>query len=262
MQPQTLAHVGEPLRAASAGGGQQVFAEQLVAVFERDEIAAVGLCDRRCRGVEAELELIFEVLVDILQNHEILFRAEVLASGLQKVQIVAERASCQRLGLCGFGGVDLLGCAVGDVDRVDVFDELHDRARVNEIGQPAAEGRREVELAVRKCARAAEAAHRVADRTVDALAHLAGDDRAASVVDVGALVNGQQFQTGVQFFQLVGGEDTCLAAAENHNVKAFSHGDAPSGFYVKFCRNQGNILLFLSFSPPNSIPDEAFSRKP
>ena len=80
--------------------------------------------------------------------------------------------------------------------------------------------------------------------------------------DVGALVNGQQFQTGVQFFQLVGGEDTCLAAAENHNVKAFSHGDAPSGFYVKFCRNQGNILLFLSFSPPNSIPDEAFSRKP
>ena len=44
--------------------------------------------------------------------------------------------------------------------------------------------------------RAAESAHRMTDRAVDALAHLAGDNRTASVIDIGSLVNCQQLDSG------------------------------------------------------------------
>ena len=196
MQPQILTHVGEPLRAASARCGKQIVAEQLVAVFERDEIAAVGFFDVRRRGIETEFELLLEVLIDVLQNHEVFLGAEMLASCLQQVQIIAQRPSCQRLCLCSFGGVDLLSRAVSNVDGVHVLDEIHDRAGVHEVGQPTAEGGRKIELAVGERARAAEAAHCVTDRAVDALAHLAGDNRTASVVDIGSLVNCQQLDSG------------------------------------------------------------------
>ena len=67
---------------------------------------------------------------------------------------------------------------------------------VHKVCEPAAELGGEIELAVGKGPRAAEAAHGVAHGAVDALPHLARHDGAAAVVDVPALVQGQHLQAG------------------------------------------------------------------
>ena len=63
----------------------------------------------------------------------------------------------------------------------------------------------------------------MAHGAVDALLHLARHDGAAAVIDILTLVQGQDLQTGVQVGQLVGGEDTGLAAAQDDNIIIGAH---------------------------------------
>ena len=169
-------------------------------------------------GVEAELQLVLQALVNILQDAQVVLGAQVLAAGLKQVQVVAQGLPSQGLGLRGLGGEALGGGAVEHVDGVYVLDELHHCAWVHKVGEPAAELGGKVELPVGEGARPAEAAHGVAHGTVDALLHLARHNGAAAVVDVLSLVQGQHLQARAAVGQLVGGKDARLAAAQNDDV--------------------------------------------
>ena len=76
----------------------------------------------------------------------------------------------------------------------------------------------EVKLAVGEGPRAAEAAHGIAHGALDAGCNFSGDDGAVAVVDIPALVQGQQLQAWVEAGKLIGGEDTGLPAAQDGNV--------------------------------------------
>ena len=214
-----LALIGEPLGAGPAGRGNEVGAVHRVAIGGSQAVALVPQAlDFGHRGAEAELHPLLGGLIDALEDLQVVLRAQVLAAGLEQVEVVLQGLLLQGPGLGGGGGVDLGGGAVLDVDGVHVVDEVHDLLGVHKVGEPAAEGGGEVVLAVREGARAAEAAHGVADFAVDALLHLARHDGAAAAVDVGALVQCHYLEAGVPEHQLVAGENARLAAAQNGNV--------------------------------------------
>ena len=231
-QPQLLALVGEPLSARAAGRGDKPFAGDFLPTGQSQAEAAVGLGDVLHRGVEAELQHVLESLIDVLEDAQVVLGAQVLATGLEQVQIVAQCLPGQSLGLVALGGEDLGGGPVGDVDGVHVVDEVHDHLGVHKVGEPAAELGGKVELSVGEGACAAKAAHGVAYGTVDALADLARHNGAAAVVDIPALVQGQHLQVRTAVGQLVGGKDARLAAAQNHYVIHGIHGSSP---YIFFC---------------------------
>ena len=106
------------------------------------------------------------------------------------------------------------------VDGVHVADKVHNLLLGHEVGEPAAKLGGEVVLAVGEGSRTAEAAHGIANLAVDALLHLARHDGAAAAVNVGALVDGDHLKAGAAAHQLVSGENTGLAAAEDGNVIA------------------------------------------
>ena len=223
LQPQLLALVGEPLRAGAAGGGDEIAAGDFVSLGGGQAIAPVGLGDVGHLGVEAELQLVPQTLVDVGEDAQVVLGAQVLAPGLEQVQVVGQGPALQGLGLGRGGGEALGGGPVGHVDGVHIVDEVHHFLGLDKVGEPAAELGGKVELAVGKGTRAAKAAHGMAHGAVDALLHLARHDGAAAVIDILTLVQGQDLQTGVQVGQLVGGEDTGLAAAQDDNIIIGAH---------------------------------------
>ena len=223
LQPQLLALVGEPLRAGAAGGGDEIAAGDFVSLGGGQAIAPVGLGDVGHLGVEAELQLVPQTLVDVGEDAQVVLGAQVLAPGLEQMQVVCQGPALQGLGLGGGGGEALGGGPVGNVDGVHIVDEVHHFLGLDKVGEPAAELGGKVELAVGKSARAAKAAHGMAHGAVDALLHLARHDGAAAVIDILTLVQGQDLQSGVQVGQLVSGEDTGLAAAQDDNIIIGAH---------------------------------------
>ena len=164
------------------------------------------------------VDLVLQVLIDVGQNAQVVLGAQMLALGLQQVQVVLQRLFLQRLRLGGGGGEALGGRAEADVHAVHIADQIHDLRCGHIVGEPAAEGGGEVELAVREGSGAAEAAHGIADGTVDAPVHLAGDDGTLAAVDVRALIHHQHIQLGAELLELVTGKDAGLAAANDRNI--------------------------------------------
>ena len=212
-QPQPLALVGEPLRPGAArprdeaGGG-----EPLAPLGDKGVHPVPGL-DLRHGGVEPEGVPVPDGLVDAGEDLQVVFRAQVLAPGLEQVQVVLQRLPLQGAGLRGGGGVDLGGGPVAYVQGVHVVNQLHDLLLVQEVGEPAAEGGGEVELAVGEGPRAPEAAHGAAHPALDAGAGPARHNGALAAVDVRPLVHHQHLCGGAFQGQLVGGVDARLAGA-------------------------------------------------
>ena len=147
----------------------------------------------------------------------------MLAPGLEQVQVKAQGLPGQGPGLGALGGEHLLGGPVGDVDGVHVVDELHHMAGLHKVGEPAAELGGEVELAVGKGPRAAEAAH-------------------------GALVQGQHLQAGAVVGQLIGGEDARLAAAQDGNVIDGIHGVSPLSLSSEIAAHGGPYHIRIHYT--------------
>ena len=225
-QAQLLTLVGKPLGPGAAGGCDEILGKVLIAVGGLQEIAALGLTDLRDGGVELEVDVLPQVLINIREDTQVVLGAQVLHAGLEQVQVRFQRPLAQGLGLRGVGGEDLSGGTVGGVDLIHIVDQVHDLFFRDEVGQPAAEGRGEVILAVGESARTAEAAHGVADLAVDAALDLSGHDGAAAVVDVLALIDDQHLHAGVPVDQLVPGKDASLAATQDHGIIGFQHGDS------------------------------------
>ena len=220
---QALALVGKPLGAGAAGRGDEPVAAHLVPLLQAQAVAAVGGVDGLDGGVEPELDALLQVLIDVLEDHQVLLGAQVLAPGLEQVEVELQGLLLQSLGLRGGGGEHLGGGAVGHIDGVHILDEVHDLLGIHEVGEPAAEGGGKVEFAVGEGAGAAEAAHGVADLALDAVLHLPRHDGAAPAVDVPALLQDHHLQSGVLFHQLVACVDTGLSTANDGNVVSLAH---------------------------------------
>ena len=189
-----LALLGEPFGAGAAGGGDEPAAGELLTLAQgQAEILALP-GDVGDGGVEPELQLVLQPLIDVLEDAQIVLCAQVLAPGLEQMQVIGQRPALQGPGLGGGGGEALGGGAVGHVDGVHIVDQLHHLPGVHEVGEPAAELGGEVELSVREGPGPAEAAHGVAHRAVDALLHLARHDGAAAAVDVAPLLQDHHLQ--------------------------------------------------------------------
>ena len=224
LQTQVLALVGEPLRAGAAGGGDEPAAGDLFPLLQGQAEALTVPGDVLHGGVEAELKLVLQSLIDVLKDTQVVFGAQVLAPGLEQMQVIAQGPAGQGSGLRGLGGKDLLSGAVSHVDGVYIVNELHHMPGLHKVGEPPAELGGEVELSVGEGARPAEAAHGVAHGAVDALPHFARHNGAAAVVDVPPLVQGQHLQLRAVAGQLISGEDPGLAASQDHNVVDRIHG--------------------------------------
>ena len=69
LQPQALALLGEPLSAGAAGGGDEPLAGHLLSAAQGEAEAPLPvLGDVLHGGVEAELQLVLQTLVDVLEN--------------------------------------------------------------------------------------------------------------------------------------------------------------------------------------------------
>ena len=215
---QPLALPGKPLGAGAARGGDQIGALQALAILQGEPVALPGRVDPGHGGAEPVVDFLPQILIDVGQDLQVVLGAQMLALGLQQVQVVLQGLFLQLAGLRGVGGEALGGGPEVDVHRVHIADQVHDLPGLHVVGEPAPEGGGEVELAVGKGAGAAETAHGVADGAVDAPVHLAGDDGTVAGVDVRPLIQHQHFQFGPEFFELVAGEDTSLAAADDGHI--------------------------------------------
>ena len=66
------------------------------------------------------VDLVLQVLIDVGQNAQVVLGAQMLALGLQQVQVVLQRLFLQRLRLGGGGGEALGGRAEADVHAVHI----------------------------------------------------------------------------------------------------------------------------------------------
>ena len=107
------------------------------------------------------------------------------------------------------------------IDRIDIFDELHDFARVDIFAEPAAELRREIVLAVGKGARPAKASHDAAGIAADAALDLAGRDGTDPMIDVVAALEDDDGKAGLFFRQLIGCKDSRRTRAHNGDIILF-----------------------------------------
>ena len=85
-----LALLGEPLGAGAAGGGDEPAAGELLTLAQgQAEILALP-GDVGDGGVEPELQLVLQPLIDVLEDAQIVLCAQVLAPGLEEMEVVAE----------------------------------------------------------------------------------------------------------------------------------------------------------------------------
>ena len=224
LDAQALALVGKPLRAGAAGGGDEPGAVHLVPPVGDETVALLPpVLNGGDGGVEAVFHMLLHGLIDALKDLQVVLGAQVLAAGLEEMEVMLQGALLQRPGLGGGGGKDLGGGAVLDIDGIHIVDEVHDLFPVHEVGEPAAESGGKVILAVGEGARAAKTAHGIADLAVNALLYLARHNGTAAGVDIGALIQGDHLERGMAAHQLVPGEDPGLAAADDGYIVSCVH---------------------------------------
>ena len=175
--------------------------------------------------MEPVLNLIFQILINIRENLQVSLGAQVFTLSLEQVQVVLQRLDLQRPGLRDGGGKALCGGAVGHVDAVHIFDQLHHLFRLHVLGEPAAKLGGEVELAVGKGAGAAEAAHGVAGLAVDAALNLSRHDGTLAGVDIRALLQHDDVQLRMPQLQLIAGKNARFAAADDGNICLGCHNE-------------------------------------
>ncbi len=219
LDAQVLALVGEPLGTGAAGTGDEPGAVDLVALLGDEAVALpLQIHDLGDSGVEMELHTLAALLIDALQDLQVVLGTQVLTPGLEQMKVVLQGPLLQGTGRRGIGGEHFVGGSVLHVDGVHIVDEAHDLFLGHEVGEPAAERGGEVIFAVGKGAGAAKTAHGAAHLAVDALLHLARHNGAAAGIDIGPLIQGHHLEAGVAVHQLVPGENTGFAAAQNGNV--------------------------------------------
>ena len=149
--------------------------------------------------------MLLEIIVDVAEDADVIFRTQMLAGSVEQVQIVLQRQLLELSGLITVSGKSLLGGTEPDVDGINVFDQIHDLFLVNEVRQPAAEVGCKVKLAVREGACTAESVHDRTCRAVDAFLYLSLYYRAFSVFQILALFQDQDLVVRCFLDQFISG---------------------------------------------------------
>ena len=168
--------------------------------------------------MEPEFHLVLHGLIDALKNFQIVFGAQMLAPGLQQVQVILKGLDLDGPGLRRIRGIDLRGGAVGHVDGIHVVDELHQLFPVHVVGEPAAELCGKVIFSVREGAGTAKAGHNGTGLAANAGLHLAGDNGTATGINIRSLLQNQNLQIGPQVHQLIPRKNAGLSGADDRYI--------------------------------------------
>ena len=181
--------------------------------------AVLRLLHRLDRAVEAEFDLVLQMVVKMLQDDVVDIRPQMAYGRVEQMQPVLHAGLLEGRAR---GRIELRPLpAEAEVDPVDVFHELRRGFLADVFVERPAEVVRDIVLAVGERAGAPEAAHDRAAVAVDAGADLYPVDRASAAVEpVPGLEHGD-LQPGAALHQFVGGIDAAGARPDDQHVIHF-----------------------------------------
>ena len=212
---QLLAHTLHPLGADTAHG-DNALAAGIGSIGAVDLVAVLQLLHGVHRGIEEEVHLLLQLVVQVLQHHIVDVGAQMTDGSVQQVQVVLDALPLE-LGACG--GVELGAlAAVGHIDIIHITHQVQGLLLADVFEQGAAEVVGDVVLAVGKCACAAETAHDGAALAADAGLDLVAVNGAVALVQGVTGLKNSNLHILIQLHQLVGGKDTAGACADNNYI--------------------------------------------
>ena len=217
---QITADTLHPLTAAPSRGDHALVAGILLAAADH-HVAVIRLSDRIHGGAEEEVHLLLQLVVEVLQHDVVDIGAEVADGGVQQVESVLH-AELLDIGISRGVEVSSLA-AVGQVDLVHVLHELGGLGLANVLVEGAAEAVGDVVLTVREGTRAAEAVHDGAGLTAKAGLDLHPVDGALALLQRVAGLEDGDLEVRGQAGQLIGGEDTAGACADDDHIVLIFH---------------------------------------
>ena len=168
------------------------------------------------RGIKEKGHLVFQVVIEILQDHKIDVGAQMTDRGVQQVQLMLD---AELLKLRPGGGIELCAlAAVAHIDAVHIAHQLQSLILADVLVERAAEIIGDVILPVGKGACAAEAAHNGAALTLDAGLDLVAVDGAVALFQAVACLNDGNAQGRIPLRQLVGRKNAAGACADYNDI--------------------------------------------
>ena len=216
LEAQLVADGLHPLAAAAADGNNTFPAGMRVGFALDPEAAALDGADVVDGGIEEEVDLLLQLLIEVFQHNEVDVRAEMADGGIEQVELVLDAELFET----GAGGGVEFGAraAVGHVDLVDIVHQLERLLLADVLVERAAEVVRDVVLPVGERARAAEAAHDRAGLAFDARFHALAVDGTAALGERMARLENGDLQAAVFLRQLVGGKNAAGASAHDDDI--------------------------------------------
>ena len=213
---QILAHGLHPLAAAAAHGDDALAAHKGALVGLGLIQAVIGDGQGLHRSQEVELHLVLQLGIEVFQHLIVNIRTQMAHRSVQQVQIVLQT---QPLEAAVGGGVQLgARAAVCHIDVVHIAHQIHGLLLADILVQGAAEGVGQIIFAVGKRTRAAEAVHDGAGLAVDAGLHLHAVDGAMALLQRIARLQHGHLPLRLALHQLIGGENTAGARADDDHV--------------------------------------------
>ena len=217
---QLTAHVLHPLAAAAAHGDDAVPA-LIAGLIRHHPIPAVHALHGPHRGIEENVHAVLQDVVQVLQHHQVLVRAQVPHRRVQQVQVVLQ---AQLLDGRRAGGVQVRPlAAVFHVDLIHVFHQLQGPLLADVLVQGAAELVGDVVLAVGKGPGPAEAVHNGAGGALDAGLHLVPVNGTVPPAQGMSRLKQGDLQVRPFLQQLIGGIDPAGASAHDQHIILHSH---------------------------------------
>ena len=217
---QLPAHLLHPLAAAAAHGDDAV-AAVVAALVRHHPVAAVGALHGLHRRAEVDIHPVLQPVIQVLQHHQVLIRAQVADRGVQQVQVVLQAQLLD--GGCA-GGVQVGPlAAVCHVDFVHIFHQLQGLLFADVFVQGAAELVGDVVFAVGKGPGPAEAVHNGAGGALDAGLHLHAVNGTVPPGQGVARLKQGDLQVRPLLQQLIGGINSAGASAHDQHIILHSH---------------------------------------
>ena len=186
-----------------------------------DAVALALFFHRGDRGVEVEVHLVLQFVIEVLEDDVVDVRPQVAHGSVQQGQTVLH-AFLFELGTGG--GVHFRArSAVCAVDVVDILHELEGRLPADVFIERAAKVVRDVVFAVRESARPAEAVHDGTGGTVDAALHFLAVDGTVALRELVPLFEHGDVQVILLTGQFIGGKDAAGARADDDDIVFHVH---------------------------------------
>ena len=186
-----------------------------------DAVALALFFHRGDRGVEVEVHLVLQLVIEVLEDDVVDVRPQVAHGSVQQGQTVLHAFLFE---LCAGRGVHFRArSAVCAVDVVDILHELEGRLPADVFIERAAKVVRDVVFAVRESARPAEAVHDGTGGTVDAALHFLAVDGTVALREFMAFLEDGDLETGRFAGQLIGGKDAAGARPDDDDIVFHVH---------------------------------------